>query len=182
MVGVVHPDLPYCAADAEVGEDFFDALVESPEVTHKLFALPRQPIRADRFHDRTSDKLLIEDGGTLQIGIGSLSEALVYCTLLRHQNNRAYRAIAEKLLRERPVPHHHEKFNLEPFTEGLYGTSEMIMDGFMHLRRGGVLKREVMDLDASVRRYLHGAFFFSARASFMNGYASSIAAATRAFA
>jgi acyl-CoA hydrolase len=33
------------------------------------------------------------------------------------------------------------------------------MDGFMHLRRAGILKREIFDLDESVRCYLHGAFF-----------------------
>jgi len=160
VVGVVHPDLPFCAEDAEVGADFFDVLVESPsEMKHKLFALPRQPIGDADFMIGLHASLIIEDGGTLQIGIGSLSDALVYCTLLRHKNNEAYRAIVEKLLRARPVPKHHERFFLEPFKTGLYGTSEMVTDGFMHLRRGGILKREIFDQDDKKRRYLHGAFY-----------------------
>jgi acyl-CoA hydrolase len=163
MVGVVHPDLPYCAGDSEVDADFFDALVESPEVKHQLFALPRQPISDSDYMIGFHASLLIKDGGTLQIGIGSLSEALVYATLMRHNNNRAYWDIAARLLRERPVTRHHERFELGPFKEGLYGTSEMVMDGFMHLRRGGVLKREVFDSHASIKRWLHGAFYLGSK-------------------
>jgi acyl-CoA hydrolase len=159
VVGVVHPDLPYCGADAEVAETFFDAIVDSPEVKHKLFALPRQPIADADYVIGLQASLLIEDGGTLQIGIGSLSEAVVYCTLLRHQSPEIYRELTAKLLTARPFAGSVGKFHQGSFTEGLYGTSEMVMDGFMHLHRGGVLKREVFDIERSVRRYLHGAFF-----------------------
>ncbi len=159
VVAVVHPSLPYCGSDAEVSAEFFDAIVDSPEVRHKLFALPRQPLRDTDYLIGLHASLLIEDGGTLQIGIGSLSEALVYCTILRQQNGAAYRAIAEKLLRARPYARSGEQFHTSAFREGLYGTSEMVMDGFMHLRRAGVLTREVFDLEKSVRRYLHGAFY-----------------------
>lgn len=103
--------------------------------------------------------MLIEDGGTLQIGIGSLGEAVVYCLRLRQQNNEVYRTVTDKLLLEHPYARGREKFHQDKFAEGLYGTSEMLMDGFMHLRRAGILKREIYDLEKSVRRYLHGAFF-----------------------
>jgi len=39
-----------------------------------------------------------------------------------------------------------------PFERGLYGASEMFMDGFMHLYRAGVLKREVFDDLTTMRR------------------------------
>lgn len=159
MVGVVHPDLPYCGGDAEVDESFFDVMVDSPEVSHKLFALPRQPVSDVDFLIGLHSSLLLKDGGTLQIGIGSLSDAIVYAALLRQRENKTYRAIAEKLLRDRPFHRHHEHIYMGPFEEGLYGTSEMVMDGFMHLRRGGVLKREVFDSNTSIKRWLHGAFF-----------------------
>lgn len=34
---------------------------------------------------------------------------------------------------------------LAPFTQGLYAATEMVIDGFMHLRRAGILKRLVFD-------------------------------------
>ena len=68
---------------------------------------------------------------------------------------------------------------LDPFTSGLYGASEMIMDGFMHLRRAGILTRKVYDdigvqcaLDAGravdpaclrAGHYLKGAFFLGSK-------------------
>lgn len=163
VVGMIHPHLPYCGADAEVSEDFFDMIVDSPEVNHQLFALPRQPVADADFLIGLHASLLIEDGGTLQIGIGSLAEALVYCTLLRQRNGDAYREITSKLLAARPYVKRHEKFHNGPFHSGLYGTSEMVNDGFMHLHRGGVLKREVFELEKSVRRYLHGAFYLGSK-------------------
>ena len=33
---------------------------------------------------------LVRDGGTLQVGIGELGDALVYALLLRHQQNVVY--------------------------------------------------------------------------------------------
>jgi acyl-CoA hydrolase len=163
LVAVVHPDLPYCGADAEVPEVFFDAIVESSEVRHQLFALPRQPISDADYMIGLQASLLIEDGGTLQIGIGSLSEALVHCTLLRHQKPEVYRAITDKLLAARPWTGANELLHRDPFVTGLYGTSEMIMDGFMHLHRAGILKREVFDVGQEVKRYLHGAFFLGSK-------------------
>ncbi len=159
VVGMVHPELPYCALDAEVPADFFSAVVDPPEAKHKLFALPRQPVSAADYMIGLQASLLIEDGGTLQIGIGALGEALVHCTLLRHQNNALYREITGRLLAARPFARQHERLHDSTFATGLYGTSEMVMDGFMHLHRAGILKREIYDLDEKVRCYLHGAFY-----------------------
>jgi acyl-CoA hydrolase len=66
---------------------------------------------------------------------------------------------------------------LAPFETGLYGASEMVMDGFMHLQRGGILKRRSWDNLALERasaagrlapdvpggHYLRGAFFLGSR-------------------
>jgi acyl-CoA hydrolase len=158
LVGVVHPELPYLGGDAEVGADFFDALVQSPEVNHKLFAIPKAPIQPTDYMIGLHGSRLLADGGTLQIGIGSLSDALVYATLLRHQKNSQYHELLKSLDQDFRPPQGIE-ISADAFVQGLYGTSEMLMDGFMHLRRGGVLKREIYDHDEKARRYLHGAFF-----------------------
>lgn len=162
MVGVVHPDLPYLGGDAEVGAEFFTAVVDSPEVKHKLFALPRGSIQAiDHMIGLHASRLICDDG-TLQIGIGSLSDGIVSSTVLRHQDNAAYKKIVQNFESTFSAPQHIPTQD-GIFQTGLYGTSEMLMDGFMHLRKAGVLVRQIFDKDEQARRYLHGAFFLGSK-------------------
>lgn len=155
LIGVVHPDLPFLGGDARVGEDFFDLIVE-PGDAPPLFALPRMPVDPVSHMIGLHGSQLIADGGTLQIGIGALSDALVHSTLLRQRDNSLYREACGAFWRGAGP-----SASLEPFTEGLYGTSEMVMDGFMHLRKGGILKRKVKSRGGE--RYLQGAFFLGSK-------------------
>ena len=177
VVGVVHPDLPFVGNDAEVAAGFFDVVLDAPASRHTLFALPREPVDVAEYALGLHASTLVRDGGTLQIGIGALSDALVYALTLRQSDNAAYRAALEAL-----GPPHALAASIggtAPFDAGLYGASEMVMDGFMHLRRGGVLKRSVYD-DIDVQRaldagspvdraklrdghYLKGAFFLGSK-------------------
>ncbi|KYG63967.1 acetyl-CoA hydrolase [Bdellovibrio bacteriovorus] len=159
-IGVVHPDLPYVGGDAEVAEDFFDAILESDEINHQLFALPKTS--ADEIEHMIGfyASHLVKDGGTLQIGIGSLSDALVHSTIMRHERNDLYKRIGQQLGLSSVNA---TDFYREPFKTGLYGTSEMLMDGFMHLRKAGILIREIFDHDEKARRYLHGAFYLGSK-------------------
>ena len=161
IVGVIHPDLPFMGGDAAVAPETFAMIVRDPSVTHRLFALPRMPIdptdHAIGFHASR----WIADGGTIQIGIGSLSEAVVAALILRHQANAAYRALCEKSDEKFSTPTPAQQ-SLGTFSHGLYGLSEMVMDGFMHLRKVGILTREVTERDSRQSNgstYLHGAFF-----------------------
>lgn len=155
IIGVVHPDLPFLEAESEVDESFFNVIVDSPEVKHELFALPRTPISFEDHLIGFYASLLVEDGGTIQIGIGSLSEAIVYSLTERHRNNESYRKIANVLS---PSAEH-----LEPFRAGLYGLTEMLTDGFMHLRRAGILTREVRDEISGQKTFVHGSFFLGSK-------------------
>ncbi len=162
IIGVVHPDLPFLDGDAAVNEDFFDAILESPEIDHQLFALPRNPVDAVDHMIGMHAAQLIQDDGTLQIGIGSLSDALIYSTLLRHQNNHQYLAITGDFWGSRKKPDA-SLLHDNPFAKGLYATSEMLMDGFMHLRKARILKRFVFDQDLKKNLYLHAAFFLGSK-------------------
>jgi acyl-CoA hydrolase len=137
--------------EAEVGETFFDVLLDDPSCTHTLFALPRERVELSEFALGLQASTLVRDGGTLQIGIGALSDALVYGLLLRHQRNADYRAALAALGGPDPVTT--DTGGLDPFARGLYGASEMVMDGFMHLARAGVLRRRVYD-DVALERAL----------------------------
>jgi acyl-CoA hydrolase len=162
MVGVVHPDLPYLGGDAEVGAEFFSAIVESSEVKHQLFSLPRTSVQAiDHMIGLHASRLICDDG-TLQIGIGSLSDGIVSATVLRHQDNPSYNKLLKACDAEFSAPKN-IKLHQDIFQQGLYGTSEMLMDGFMHLRKAGVLMRNIFDKDEQAARYLHGAFFLGSK-------------------
>jgi len=145
-IAQAHPDLPFMHGDAVVGADFFDEVVES-DPGQPLFALPRQPVSLQDHAVGLHASRLIADGGTLQIGIGSLSDALVYSLILRHRDNAAYRDIVAGL----PPARSAALGDDGPLAEGLYGASEMFMDGFMHLYTAGILTREVFD-DITVMR------------------------------
>jgi acyl-CoA hydrolase len=152
---------------------FFDIVVVPPGPYPRLFGLPRQPVNdadyAIGFHAST----LVRDGGTLQIGIGALADALCHALALRHTDNDAYRAVLRALGSPAAAD-----AALSPFTQGLYGCSEMINEGFRRLVETGVIKRRVVDDIGLMQRvaddcataddharllregeYLHGAFY-----------------------
>ena len=154
MVGEVNRELPYMINHAEVAEDSFDLLLDNPQYSHPLFGVPNTPIApADHMIGFLASSLL-RDGGTLQVGIGSLGSALTYSACLRHQDNATYRALAEALDLQQRFPASARDGGLEPFAQGLYGCSEMLVDGFLHLYRAGILKREVFD-DAALQELLN---------------------------
>ncbi|GLQ95431.1 acetyl-CoA hydrolase/transferase C-terminal domain-containing protein [Dyella acidisoli] len=176
-VAVVHPGLPYIGGDAEVPQDFFDVEL-APALSPPLFALPRLPVDTMEYALGLHASALVKDGGCLQIGIGALSDALVKGLLLRHQDNVAWRKILVAL-DPRGATHTlgGRIGGLSNFKTGLYGCSEMIMDGLMQLAKAGVLKRRSWDNLALERaaaagrlpddvpggHYLRGAFFLGSR-------------------
>lgn len=162
VVGVVHPDLPFLGGEAEVSSDFFDVIVESQEVNHQLFSLPKTLVNEADHAIGFFASQLVPDDGTLQIGIGSLSDAVVSSLIFRQKNNNAYSELVEKSWKAKhnSSPHLIHKNNFEI---GLYGLSEMITDGFMHLRRAGILIREVIDELSQTKTYMHGAFYLGSK-------------------
>lgn len=176
-VAVVHPALPYIGGEAEVPEDFFDIEL-APATSPPLFAVPRFPVDILEYALGLHASALVKDGGCLQIGIGALSDALVKALILRHHDNVAWR---RTLLALDPGGVTHALAGrlggLASFKTGLYGASEMVMDGFMHLARAGILKRRAWD-DLALERaaatdrlpddvpgghFLRGAFFLGSR-------------------
>jgi acyl-CoA hydrolase len=146
VIAQVNRELPFMAQDAEVGADFFDHLIDHPRYRHRLFPTPKQAV-ADADHAiGLHVSTLIRDGGTLQIGIGQLGDAIVNALLLRHRHNADYRAaLAAFGIDARYRDWIAREGGVAPFEQGLYGASEMFVDGFLHLMQGGVLRRAVYD-------------------------------------
>ncbi|HLW74106.1 MAG TPA: acetyl-CoA hydrolase/transferase C-terminal domain-containing protein, partial [Gammaproteobacteria bacterium] len=146
VAGMVNRKLPFMYGAAEVKPDFFDFMVDDSGPGHHLFAIPNTPIDPAAHMIGLYASTLIQDGGTLQVGIGSLGDACVYATQLRHADNLRYR---EALKKTRALTNFGAVIeavgDLGSYAEGLYAGSEMFGDGLLQLYEAGVLKRRVYD-------------------------------------
>jgi len=183
LVAEVDPHLPWLDGPCAVDADFFDLVLDLPGPAPQLFALARKPVNDADYAIGLYASTLVRDGGTLQIGIGSLSDALCHALVLRHTRNDDYLAALEALspgLAASPLVQ--AEGGVEPFKLGLYGASEMVNDGFRSLAESGVLTRRVLDdAEAMARinrgeatdadnsrletegRYLDGAFYLGSK-------------------
>jgi len=97
-VGVVCEELPFLGGDADVGaaDALFDIILcTAPQ--QPLFALPHGSVDDVEHAIGLHASTLVRDAGTLQIGIGALSDALVAALVLRHERNDRYRQLIETL-------------------------------------------------------------------------------------
>jgi acyl-CoA hydrolase len=147
MVAQVNSELPFMPGQGDLAADEFHAVLDSPETDFPLFAPPSEPITDTKYSIGLHSAGLVRDGGTLQIGIGQVGDALAQSLILRHQNSAVYREIMSRLSPGQAIR------ETGPFTAGLYGVSEMFFEAFLALIGAGVVKREV---DGAV---LHAAFF-----------------------
>ncbi|HKZ74263.1 MAG TPA: acetyl-CoA hydrolase/transferase C-terminal domain-containing protein, partial [Steroidobacteraceae bacterium] len=145
VVGQVHPQMPFMLDQALVAPDRFDYLIDDPRATYDLYCPPNLPIGTVDHAIALHASALVRDGGTLQIGIGELGDALVYALLLRHQQNAAWRAATLELGAERGAATIDAVGGREPFAQGLFGATEMLIDQMLDLYRAGVLRRRVYD-------------------------------------
>ena len=145
VAGELNRNLPWLGHQAAVPATDFDVLLDQPDTDYPLFPVPEGSISpADHLIGFYASTLL-RDGGTLQVGIGSLGAAVVHSTILRHRHNDQWNALYGRLRVASRFPFVTDEGETGIFREGLYGCSEMMVDGFMHLMQAGILKREVYD-------------------------------------
>ncbi|RFF77349.1 acetyl-CoA hydrolase [Xanthomonas campestris pv. campestris] len=184
LVAEVDAELPWIGGTAAVDASFFDLVLEIPGPSPRLFGLPRQPVTSTDYAIGLYASTLVRDGGTLQIGIGTLADALSHALVLRHTDNATYRRVLQALdptLASHPAVQ--ASGGLEPFAIGLYGCSEMLNEGFKQLVDSGVIRRKVHDDLGLMQRladgtadaadaarladegeFLHGAFYLGSPA------------------
>lgn len=157
LIAEIDDNLPWLDGPCAVQPDFFDLIIDPPGPTPQLFATPRAPVVDAEYAIGFHASALVRDGGTLQIGIGSLADALCHALILRHTRNAEYRAVLDALapgLAESDLVR--DDGGVEPFKLGLYGASEMVNDGFRALAEAGILSRRVVDDVAVMARSNRG--------------------------
>jgi hypothetical protein len=147
LIGQVNSELPFMPGAGDLPGDEFSAVLESAETDFPLFAPPAEPVSDTKYAIGLHAAALVRDGGTLQIGIGQVGDALAQGLILRHRDNAQFEATVKRLAPAAPPA------ETSPFVQGLYGVSEMLFEAFIGLIEAGIIKREV---DGVV---LHGAFF-----------------------
>jgi acyl-CoA hydrolase len=146
VLGQVNAQLPFMYGDAQVAPAMFDIVVDDPKSYHRLFGTPKTAIADDEQLIGLYASTLVRDGGTLQIGIGSIGDALVYALKLRHEHNDVYRDVLHRLgVLERFGDVIARVGGTAPFEKGLFASTEMLVDGFMHLIEAGIVKRMAYD-------------------------------------
>jgi acyl-CoA hydrolase len=144
LLAQVNNNLPFMYGDASVAPTYFDAIIDEQKYNFPLFGTPNRPVSTAEYLIALHVSALIRDGGTLQIGIGALEDAVTYLLKLRHQQNDLYREVlSESGVVERFSNTIERLGATSPFEKGLYASSEMLVDGFLDLYRSGILKRKV---------------------------------------
>jgi acyl-CoA hydrolase len=146
ILAQVNRELPFMYGDAAIAPDYFDAVLDDPKYEFPLFGPPNRPVSTSEYLLALHISALIRDGGTLQIGIGSLGHAVTYLLQFRHERNELYRELLARAgVLERFGDVIERVGGTGPFEKGLYASSEMLIDGFIELYRSGVLRRRVYD-------------------------------------
>lgn len=163
-IGQVHHKLPFMGNSAEIGDSRFDIIIDDPSAQTHLINTPNMPVGMAEHFIGLHASALVKDGGTLQIGIGALGDAVTSALLLRQQNNSLY----QKLLKEIDTEDYvaslvDSEGGRGGFSNGLYGCSEMFTYGLFKLFQAGIISRTVKDsLGRSI--CFHAGFFLGPNA------------------
>ncbi len=157
MIGQVNRNLPYMLGDADISQEKFDFILDNKRDDFPLFTLPNRHVSPADYATAMHVASLIPDGGTLQIGIGSLSDALAHCLKLRHRSPEIFRTVLDLLpggsqsRRRAELP-----IEDQPFELGLFASTELLSDALFSLFDAGLIKRKADTDDHSV---IHAGFF-----------------------
>jgi acyl-CoA hydrolase len=145
LVGETHAQMPFMTGQAQIEPERFDYLIDAARYDYDLFAPPNAALGSVEHAIGLHASALVKDGGTLQVGIGELGDALIYALLLRHQQNGAWRAALGALGGAAAAALIDASGGEKPFTHGVFAASEMFVDQLLELYRAGILRRRAYD-------------------------------------
>lgn len=145
-IAEVNAQMPFMYGDAVRDPKEYDILLQGPQFNYPLFGPPKDSVSTKDYMIGLHVSTLIKDGGTLQVGIGALGDAIAAGLNMRQNDNEVYNSVLEKTgIKERYKDIITELGGTESFKQGLYGSSEMFVDAFVQLYKSGVLKRKVYE-------------------------------------
>lgn len=157
VAGQINRRLPYMLGDAEIPRDRLDFVLDNEGLDFDPFPLPNRRVSPADYAIAMHVASLVRDGGTLQIGIGSLSDAVAHCLKLRHAFPDVFAEVLSLLPggsgspRRKVLP-----VETGPFDAGLFASSELLSDALYALFEAGIIKRPA---DESDHANIHAGFF-----------------------
>ena len=146
IIGEVNTSLPFMYGDAVIAGDDYDMLLHGSEFNYPLFGPPKDSVSLRDHAIGLHVSALVKDGGTLQVGIGALGDAIAAGLSMRQNENEEYNRVLKGTGISDKYPDLIEKIGgTGTFEQGLYGSSEMFVDAFFQLYKSGILKRKVYD-------------------------------------
>ena len=145
-IAQVNQDLPFMYGEAVVSQDYFDIVVDNRNLDFPVFAPPKLSVSDADYLIGLHSSTLIRDDGEIQIGIGSLGDALTYGLCLRQKHNQKYQEILTDFnISAEHFPVIENAGALGLFEKGLFASTEMLVDCFSELYRENILKKKVYD-------------------------------------
>ncbi len=143
-VASVNRRLPFMLGDAALTRPRFELVLDHERYEHDPLCIPSAPLGDVEHAIGLNAAALIRDGGTLQLGIGELGDAIVYALQLRQQRNDVFRHVHGMLgISERFAAEISSIGGLSALERGVFANTEMFVDGFLELYRSGILSRRV---------------------------------------
>ncbi|KJR44774.1 Acetyl-CoA hydrolase [Desulfosporosinus sp. I2] len=96
IIGEANKKMPFMYGDAVVEADTYDIILQGPQYDYELFCPPKDPVALPDHMIGLNVSTLIKDGGTIQVGIGALGDAIVSGLILRNDHNDLYQKILQK--------------------------------------------------------------------------------------
>lgn len=153
FAGEVNSELPFMQGSAADATGEVDLLLDDRTNDFELFSVVKQPVSLPKMAIGVHVCGLIRDGGTLQVGIGAIGDAVAHALINRHKNTDGFRVLMDRS----PFPVHGGFAEAGRFEAGLYAATEMLGDGLLHMFRAGIVRREV---DGAA---IHAGFFVESR-------------------
>ncbi|MCP3921538.1 MAG: hypothetical protein GY714_03035 [Desulfobacterales bacterium] len=155
IIGQVHDELPFMYGKGVIKPSHYDMVIDSPEYNFKLFGAPKASVSSADWMIGLHASSLVKDGGTLQVGIGSLGDAVVSGLMMRHKENKVYNEFLENTGVKKKFKNIIESTGgTDVFAEGLLCSSEMFVDTIIHLFKEGIVKRKVYE-NAPLQRLIN---------------------------
>ena len=162
LVGQVNSHMPYMLGDADIDAADIDLVFDGEACDFPLFTLPNRRVTDGDYATGMHVASLVRDGGTLQVGIGSLSDAVAHCLKFRDTSPELFAEVLDRLPggtgteRRRDLP-----IELAPFREGLYSSTELLSDALYSLFEAGLVRRPA---DSNTDTVLHAGFIIGSSA------------------
>jgi len=137
LVAEINDNLPFMGNDAAVALAAFDHVIATPAPHFGLFGIPNEAVTPQAYAAGLHASALVRDGGTIQLGIGSFSDAVTHALQFRHAEPERWRAALCRLDSTADLD------GMGRFDEGLYAASEMLVAGLVALLEDGILARRV---------------------------------------